>query len=95
LKFIPEITCNYNTLKDIWLSKDLSRINELPKAATLLDKTVPVRNKGVIQSFPKSGSALTRKYLEQIFLISTGDSTYCRLLGFPLKTEVMTSFLGN
>jgi len=73
-KLIPEVTCNYNTLKDIWLSKDLSRINELPSHPTLLDGKVPIRNKGVIQSYPKSGSALTRKYIEKIFMISTGFS---------------------
>jgi len=88
-------TVNFNHLKELLLSKDLSRGAELEWANTetrFLDRTVDM-NGNIISfcSFPRSGNSMLRKYLEGITGIDTGSdhwieiSTTLQLMG--LKGE--------
>ena len=48
---VPEKTVNFNDMKAIWLSTDISRAAELPDNAMMLDGTVPIKQKVAFQSF--------------------------------------------
>jgi len=89
---VPEKTVNFNVMKAIWLSTDISRAAELPEYAMMLDGTVQIKQKVAFQSFMRCGSSLSRKYMEQIFRVSTGSS-YSRLLAIgPTILELQKGF---
>jgi hypothetical protein len=70
-------TVNFNTLKEILLSKDLKRDNELAwiaKASRFLDAKVDMTGDRIcLASFPRTGTIMLRKYLESVSGIHTGS----------------------
>jgi len=88
-------TVNFDNLREVLLSKDLSRGAELEWAnneTRFLDRTVDMDgNRISFCSFPRSGNSMLRKYLESITGIDTGSdhwieiSTSLQLMG--LKGE--------
>ena len=82
LKIVPgpeTKTVNFNWLKNLLLSKDLWRNDELSWAKNNLrffDSTVDlVGNRVCFASFTRSGNTMTRKYIEAITGIYTGSDT--------------------
>lgn len=67
---------NFNWLKDILLSKDLSRQQELAwigKESRFLDGTVDMAGNNVgFCSYPRSGNTVIKKFIEQITGVVTG-----------------------
>ena len=68
---------NFNQLKELLLSKDLSRIGELEwiasEPARFLDNSIDMTgNKVALTSYPRSGNSFLRKLLEDVTGITTG-----------------------
>jgi len=80
---------------DIWFSKDLARIKELPEQATLLDGEVPITKRCALNSFARSGSTLTRKYMENVLRVSSGSSMTEDFSRLPSIYEIQMGFLGD
>ena len=68
---------NFDQLRDLYLSKDLSRMAELEwlskGPARFFDNKVDLTGNRIgMASFPRSGNSFLRKFLESIFGITTG-----------------------
>lgn len=70
-------TVNFNSLREILLSKDLKRNIELAwaaKTARLLDAKVDLAgNRICLASFPRTGTIMVRKFIESVSGIHTGS----------------------
>lgn len=72
-------TLNFNYLKSLYLSKDLSRIQEFDWMAQesnrFLDGTVDMTAHSVaFSSYPRAGNTFLRKYMESITGITSGSN---------------------
>ena len=75
---------NFEYLKELLLSKDLSRLvelEEISKEKRFLDDKVDMTqgDRVAFCSFPRSGNSFLRKYLEEITGICTGSDTYVEI----------------
>ena len=69
---------NFHDLKEILLSRDLTRLKEIEwtrsEPARFLDNTVDMSgNRVALTSYPRSGNALVKKFLEAITGVTTGS----------------------
>ncbi len=71
---------NFNQMKELWLSKDLSRVKELEwieengGTFRFLDTKVPMEgNKVSFVSYPRSGNSFLRRFIELISGVVTGS----------------------
>ena len=70
------LTVNFNWLKELLLSKDISRLDlltELGSNPKFLDKSVDLSGQNIcFASYPRTGNTMLRTFLEQCTGIHTG-----------------------
>ena len=68
---------NFNWLKDLLLSKDLTRLHELTKLGEdpmFLDQSVSLKGQNIcFASFPRTGNTFLRTFIEQCTGVYTGS----------------------
>lgn len=84
---------NFNQMRELFLSKDLSRLEELKwideGAYNFLDGKVNMEgNRVALASFPRSGNSFLRRFLEQITGVTTGGGDYA--IDIPLLCNGLT-----
>lgn len=71
------MTVNFNTLKKLYLSKNISDLEELKKVCLkckFLDSSVDLSNQRIVlASFPRTGNTFLRTFMEQSSGVFTGS----------------------